>query len=80
MHHCSKSSVEDQDGTNTNKERTSEYLQGVVQLQVLRFSLGVIEDSILVMQCIIPEEWNPLVMQSLRQGGEPHVGNSISKE
>jgi hypothetical protein len=55
-------------------------LQDVVQLQVSRFSLDVIEDSILVMQRIIPEEWDPLVIQSLRQGSEPHVGNSISQE
>lgn len=33
-----------------------------------------------MMHYVIPKDWNPLVIQSLRQGGEPHVGNDINQE
>jgi len=79
VHRCSKPSVVRQDRILTHSKQE---LQNICEMYgcVFRvFHSGVIEGSI-VMQCIIPEEWNPLVIQSLRQGGEPHVGNNINQE
>ena len=78
MHHCSKPSVVDQDRILTQSKHELENICEMLYSCMFRgFHSGVIEGSI-VMQCIIPEEWNPLVIQSLRQGGEPHVGNDIN--